>query len=346
MTNAWRTNTTLETIASELRTAASVALLTHERPDGDAIGSALALARSLALIGVKATPIFVGAWPSRFDAIVGDTPVLKLGNEPDLDKLPADPSRIVITDTGAWSQLAKLRSWLQLRSERVFVIDHHLHGDGDVSRLRHIETEVGAVCQTVAQVCRLLVRVDRVSELPASIAEPLYLGLATDTGWFRHSNVTPAGFRVAAELLEAGADHARLYRLCEQSDRPARLRVIGSALGSLEMLSDDAIAMISLSFDDLKSAGATLDDAGGLTDMLLTAAPVRVAASLVEVGVNRTKISLRSKNADADTLAIDVNQVARAFGGGGHARAAGARLDLPVDQAAARVAEALLDALA
>lgn len=345
MTHAWRTNSTLETIASELRDAKSVVLLTHEKPDGDAVGSSLALARSLDKIGVNATPVFVGAWSARFDSIVGSTRALMLGDEPDLAALPADPSHIVITDTGAWSQLAKLRDWLEPQRGKTIVIDHHLHGDEAVATRLHIDTGVGAVCQTIAELCRLLLRVDRVSELPAEIAEPLYLGLATDTGWFRHSNVTPDGFRLAAELLEAGADHAKLHRLTEQTDRPARLRVIGRALSSLQMLGDDAIAIISLTFNDLKASDATLDDAGGLTDMLLTAAPVRAAASVTEVGVNRVKISLRSKTGVGEAPTIDVNQVARKLGGGGHAQAAGVRLDLPIDQARDRVAQALLDAI-
>ncbi len=345
MNNIWKTNSSLESIVEELRAAKSVVLLTHEKPDGDAVGSSLAIARALEMIGVEATPVYVGAWPDRFDFIVGSTRALKLGDEPDLEAMPADPSRVVITDTGAWSQLAKLREWIEPQRDKTIIIDHHLNGDEAVAARLHIDSSVGAVCQTVAEVCRLLLRLEHVSDLPAEIAEPLYLGLATDTGWFKHSNVTPEAFRIAAELLEAGADHAKLYRLTEQTDRPARLRIIGRMLSSLQMLGDDAIAVISLSFDDLKECDATLDDAGGLTDILLTAEPVRAAASVTQIGVDRTKISFRSKTGAGDTPTIDVDKVARTLGGGGHAQAAGAKLDLPLDQACARVAQALLDAI-
>lgn len=344
MTTAWISNTTLDTIATELRDASTIVLLTHEKPDGDAVGSTLALARALTRIGISATPVFIGAWSPRFDPIVKATRVMFLDNDPDLSALP-EPDRIVITDTGSWSQLAKVRPWLESRTSRAIVIDHHLHGDGDTAPMRHIETAVAAVCQTIAELCRLLLCVDRVNELPAFVAEPLYLGLATDTGWFRHSNVTPDVLRMAADLIEAGADHAKLYRLTEQMDDPCRLKLIGRALASMELHANNAAATIVITHDDLKECGANQDDTGGLTDILLTMAPVRVGATLIEVSDTRTKISFRSKTGSNGLSTVDVNQIARQLGGGGHAQAAGARVDMPIAQARQRVAALLSESL-
>ena len=345
MPDTWITNTTLDDIAADLRGVSTVALLTHEKPDGDAVGSTLALARALERIGVDATPIYVGGWSARFDPIVGATRALRLSDTPDLATLPESPDRIVIADTGSWSQLAKVRPWLEPRSERAIVIDHHLHGDAGVAPRRHIDTGVAAVCESVATLCRRLLCVDRADELPSMIAEPLYLGLATDTGWFRHSNVTPGALRLAADLLDAGADHARLYRITEQSDSPCRLRLIGRALASLELVADDAGAVIALSRADLHDCCATGEETGGLTDMLLAVASVRVAACLTEVSDTRTKVSFRSKTGDGDFITVDVNRVARTLGGGGHAQAAGARLDLSLGDARARVVAAITDAV-
>lgn len=341
MTLTWMTNTTLDDIVTAMREAESIAILTHEKPDGDAIGSSLALARSLTRLNVTAIPCFVGAWSGRFDSIVGATRVLKLGDEPNFDRLPANPDLVLITDTGAWSQLSKLRAWLEPRTERTIVIDHHLRGDAGTARLRHIDSSVAAVCQTVAELCRRLLCLDSAAELPAPIAAPLYLGLATDTGWFRHSNVTPEALRLAANLLDAGADHAALYRQTEQMDRPCRLKLVGRAISSMALRANDAIAIIQLRREDLAHCGADQDDAGGLTDLLLTMAPVRVAVSLTEVAPTRTKISFRSKTGVGDEETIDVNRIAHELGGGGHAQAAGARLDVSVDEAMARVIAAI-----
>ncbi len=339
------TNVTLERIAERLRDAKNVVLLTHEKLDGDALGGTLALARTLKQLGIKATPVYAGAWTKRFDPIVGGTHVIQLGDEPNLDLIPSNPDWIVISDTGSWSQLSKVRAWLEPRTEKTMVIDHHLHGDATTAAVRHIETGAAAVCQTIAELCRILLCVDRVDELPKEIAEPLYLGLATDTGWFRHSNVTPDALRLASELLEAGADHARLFRLTEQMDKPGRLRLIARALTSMELHSSDQIAVIALTLNDLKECDANMNEAGGLTDMLLTMAPVRVGACLTEVGESRTKISFRSKTGEGAVATVDVNQVARTIGGGGHAQAAGARLELPIGEAKARVIAALQDAV-
>lgn len=343
--SAWMTNATLDRLAERLRESQRIVLFTHEKPDGDALGATLALARTLHRLGAEATPVYVGAWTNRFDSIVDDTPILKLGDEPDLSLLPENPDCVVIADTGSWSQLAKVRPWLEQFTDRAMVIDHHLHGDADTAALRHIETGAAAVCQTIAELCRVLLCMDRVDELPRAIAEPLYLGLATDTGWFKHSNVTPEALRLAADLIEAGADHARLFRQTEQMDKPGRLRLIARALSSLELHANDQIAVIALTLNDLKECGAEMNDAGGLTDMLLTMAPVRVGACLTEIGESRTKISFRSKTGDGAESTVDVNQAARTLGGGGHAQAAGARLELPIGDAKQRVVKALVDAV-
>lgn len=345
MSEAWSSNATLDEIAGSLRDADDVTLLTHEKPDGDALGSTLALALALTRIGVDAAPVYTGAWSARFDPIVGSTPVVRLGAEPDLSRLPESPGVIVITDTGAWSQLAKVRPWLEPRTERAIVLDHHLHGDASVAPRRHIDTRDAAVCQSVALLCRRLLCVDRVDELPATIAEPLYLGLATDTGWFRHANVSPAVLRQAADLLDAGADHARLYRLTEQSESPCRLRLIGRALSSMDLIADGAGAITTLSLADIKECGSSGDDTGGLADMPLSIGSVRASATVTEVSARRAKVSLRSKSGDGDSATIDVNRVARALGGGGHAQAAGARIDAPLADARARVTRALEAAL-
>ena len=127
-------------------------------------------------------------------------------------------------------------------------------------------------------------------------------------------------------------------------DKPGRLRLIARALSSLELHANDQVAVIALTLNDLKECGAEMNDAGGLTDMLLTMAPVRVGACLTEIGESRTKISFRSKTGEGDEPTVDVNQAARALGGGGQAQAAGARLELPIGEAKQRVVAALVDA--
>jgi len=179
----------------------------------------------------------------------------------------------------------------------------------------------------------------------------LFAGVAERGGEpFPIDDQPPAGRRVlffpVDELLEAGVDHASVFQRVEQMDRPARLRLLGRALASLELHGDEQIALMCMRRSDFQDCCGDQEDAGGLTDMLLTVAPVRIAASLTEIEGERTKVSLRSKRSYAPgQQTIDVNEIARRLNGGGHAQAAGARLDLPLEEAKRRVIETLVQAL-
>lgn len=346
----WASNASLEEIGAKLRAASHVAALTHAKADGDAVGSTVALARALERIGVRATCVYPAPYFPSFRAFVGETRALCPPEGPGataaLDALTPAPDLIAIVDTGSWSQVADAREWLSSRAAHALVIDHHPSGDPEIAAMRHIETGAAAAAEIVARLACLLLGVGSAS-LPADIAEPLYLGLATDTGFFRYSNCTSATLRLAADLMDAGADHNRVYEAAQQSDRPSRLRVIGRAMSGVEFHADGRIAVVTLSKQDLAQTGADLDDAGGLTDLLLAVSSVLACAVITEVDGGVAKASLRSK--PPSTLhpgALDVNAVARTLGGGGHVRAAGAKVKAPLAEAKARIVAAMTGALA
>lgn len=339
----WGSTATVEQIAGRLRGLGRVAILTHSKPDGDAVGSTLAVARALKKIGVEAWPVYLGLWSRRFDAVVGETPVVHekhgvFAHAP-LSEIPDS----LILDTGSWNQLADAKDWLKQRHAGAMVIDHHSHGDPDVAPVRYVETSAAAACQIAARLCVSLLGVRSPGALPTDVAEPLLLGLATDTGWFRHSNTTAGVMRLAGELIEAGARHNWLYQTVEQGDEPSRLKLIGCALSSLEYLAGSRAALMHVTKADIERSGATLDDTGGLTDLPQTVGTVRVAAVLVELEPALTKLSLRSK-ADGE-LDVDVNLLAQKLNGGGHKHAAGAKLHVPMSEALPRVRALLEGAL-
>lgn len=340
----WRTNTTLEEVAERLRGVDSVVLLTHTKPDGDAVGSTLSVARALRSIGKDAKAAYTGPWQHIFDPIVDDDPsVIHVGPER-LDEKLGDPDAVLVVDTGSWSQLSDVAAWLRTRTDRTTVIDHHLHGEGSVGAWRCIHTSAAAASQIVARLCCLLLGVDEPGRLPVEIAEPLYLGIATDTGWFRHSNTTPDALRMAAALLEAGVPHASLYQQIEQSDKPQRLLLKARLLNTLELHCENAAAVLTLRPEDFTETGAGREDTGGLIDEAMNLATVRVAAVITQVDAGMCRISLRSKAPDKTyPRMIDVNEIARSLGGGGHAQAAGARVEADMAQAKALVIQAILD---
>lgn len=348
--DGWVTNTTTAAVARRLGAARSVVLLTHAKPDGDALGSTLALARAINLhAGATGAASVAECWyqapmPPWSQAICGTTKVRVIEQG---QPVPAalDPEVVLVADTGAWRQLDTYAPWLEERADRAIVIDHHLRGSARTGAARIVDTTAAAVCQPVAEVCCAILGVDGPARLPKEIGEPLYLGLATDTGWFRHSNVAPAVMRLAGDLLETGLDHARLYELVEQRERASRLRLLRRALETLEIVDDKRLAVMSLTPADFEAAGAIPGESGGFVDLTQQVERVRVAALLTEQKSDQgpvTKISLRSKEGPWDGRpAVDVNAVADRLGGGGHARAAGARVTGTIEDAKRMLIEAL-----
>lgn len=343
---SWSSNTTIEAMADWLRSCRRVVLLTHAKPDGDALGAVLAIARALderrsASQGTSATPWLTGPLPTWAPLVIGPTPIAHVAT--DLLQHAQEPDGIVIVDTGAWSQLSEVEPWLRSRTDRAAAIDHHHQGDADVAARRIVDTTAAAACELVASLCQRLLGCDRPAQLPTAVAEPLYLGIATDTGWFRYANVRPTTLRLAADLLETGVDHARLFETVEHQDRPARLRLLARALASLEFHDQDRVAIMTLRQQDFEETHGGPGDSSSFSQLPLCVAAVRVSILLTEGRVDPgelpyTKVSLRSKAGDDG---VDVNHVAGLLGGGGHTNAAGARLDVPLDRARQIVLDAL-----
>lgn len=339
----WHTNTTARAIADRLAGLDRVVVLTHAKPDGDAIGSTLALVRALrrAARARGAEPSQIRAWydgplPKWLDELA-DADEYSSIDAGGLDE--TDPQAVVVTDTGSWSQLDAAAVFLRTRADRTIVIDHHLDGNAEVAATRLIDTAAAAVCQPVCAVCVAVLGLGDASSLPAEIAEALYLGLATDTGWFRHPSVSPAVLGCGSELLAAGAPHTRLFRLIEQQYSAGRIRLMARAFESLELLCDQAVGIMMLTHEDINHAKALPGETSGFADMVLTVGSVTVCAVLTQAdGPDgpHTKVSLRSK---AGT--VNVNEVARHLGGGGHAGAAGARPGLTLAQTRDRLVEIL-----
>lgn len=339
----WSTNTTLEQIAARLRTKKKIVVLTHVKPDGDAAGSTLALVRALNtprpwVPANRAEAWYFGPTPPWLADVAGDTPYRVLGEDgpPQVDGVDG----VVVLDTGSWTQLEAVHDWLAPRREMTTIVDHHMQGDPDVAAERYIDTSAAAACQPVADLCRLILEAPDRTQLPTPVAEALYMGLATDTGWFRHSNVSREVMVTAGDLLKAGADHVRLYQLLEQRETVTRLKLLSRALASLELHDQDRLAVMTLTKQDFAECGAQPGESGGFVDFGQSIATVEVTCLLTEVtaaeyglGLDSTtpvtKVSLRSK---ATGHQVDVNQVARGLGGGGHVRAAGARTTKSIEE--------------
>lgn len=343
--STWTSNSDLPSIARWLRGLRRVVVLTHVKPDGDAVGSTIAAARAINVAAGRevAVPWYWGPLPDWMKDITGKDAYRVIDEQHRAEHdTREDPDGVLIVDTGSWTQLHEVREWLLKRTDIAALIDHHRQGDADVADKRVIEVDAAAVCEPVAELCRLLLNVPSLSKLPIEIAEPLYLGLATDTGWFRHSNVSPGALRTAAQLLEAGVNHSRLFEWVEQRDRVSRLRLMARALSSLELYDRDRIALMTLTLQDFHDSHAASTDSAGFSELALSAERVQVCILLTEAFVNEggniTKVSFRSKD---NPNSFDVNAAANKLGGGGHMRAAGAKVSAGIAETKKKALEAL-----
>ena len=335
--NEYRSNATVEQVAERISSARRVLLTTHTKPDGDALGSALALWRALEAKDIDADVFLMGPLEPRLRDIAGDTPYQLADHKP-----PAgDYDLVIVLDTGSWTQLEPIADWLRQRYDQIVGIDHHVKGD-DVASMRLIDTTAASTTQILvplleAMGCELTTG-------PGGVAEAIFVGLATDTGWFRYSSADARAYRLAARLLELGVDKTRLYQTIEETFRPQRLALQARALASLQLVLDGAVAIMSLRPNDFREAGGSVQDISELVNTPMTVRTIRVSILLAETAPKRTKLSFRSKP-DMPGLTcragVDVNLLAQQFGGGGHKHAAGAGVNMDADEARAALIEAL-----
>lgn len=334
----YESNVTPESLAEAFRAAADVLILTHQKPDGDALGTALGLHRGLRQVGVSSRVRLSGPIDPNLLSMSGpDDRVDRVEQVPEgAPPVDGEPDLVAIVDTGAWTQLDPFTDWLRARTDRIVGIDHHARG-GSVAGRRVVDVRCASATQTLVPVLDAL-GVDLAKD---RIAEALFLGLATDTGWFRFSSAGPDVYRLAARLMECGADKDAIYARIEQNATPARFAMLARALGSLVYAGHGAVAVMRLSLEDFAETGANMEELAGIVNTPLEIGSVRASVLLTQAEQGRTKMSFRSKPGIEGGPFIDVNELAARFGGGGHVHAAGARQDADLAEATKRLLAAL-----
>ncbi|MBT8484053.1 MAG: hypothetical protein HKO59_09080 [Phycisphaerales bacterium] len=330
----YSSNATVPEIAARIRSAERIALLTHRRPDGDGMGSVLALQRGLTALGKEAEIYLMGSIEEALLVVAGATQYRRVEHDPPGD----DHDLVIVTDTGAYGQLEPLVDWLRAHQANVVGIDHHTQGE-EVAAMRLVDPAAASATMMLVPLFDELGI--ELTGGPGGIAEPLFVGLATDTGWFRFSNAGAEAFAVAARLLGCGVDKTRLYQLIEETYRPPRLGLEARALASLEYARSGSVAIMTLRRADFEATGGSHDLLTGIVNRPMVVGTVRISILLVELEASKTKVSLRGKPPRDGEPAeeTDVNRLAALIGGGGHVFAAGATLRIGIDAARRRVRE-------
>ena len=322
-------------VVDRLRSARNVLAVGHENPDADTLGASLAVCRIVERFGGRATPVFADPVPPLYDFL------------PDVRKALTDPEEdaaydlLVVSDCGTLDRIGAVRARHPELFERLprVVIDHHASNDA-AGVQDWIEPDAAATCEMVALLAaRLDVPLD---EGDGALASQLMAGIVMDTATFAHPNATPRTLAVSAALVEAGAPLSDISRRLYRSKPEAQLRLFGRILDRLASAAGGRIVHSTLLDADLAATGAQPPHSEGIIDLLAQADDADVAILFKEAGEG-TRISVRTKPGG-----VDATVLTGAFGGGGHARAAGATVPLPVDAARTAVlaeAERLVAAL-
>lgn len=307
-------------VVERLLGARRVLAVSHENPDADTLGATLGVVHLVEALGGSADAVCTDPVPPLYRFIAG---VDRFRTDPD-DAAAYD--LLVISDCGSLERTGEVsvrHADLFARLPRV-IIDHHASNES-AGAADWIDPRAAATCEMVALLAaRLGVPLD-VGD--GTLAATLMAGIVMDTATFAHPNATPRTLTVAAALLEAGAPLSDISRRLYRSKPDVQLRLFGRVLDRLESADDGRIVWSSLTEADISATGAERAHSEGIIDLLSQAEAAEVAILFKEVG-RSTRISVRTKPGGVDAIVLTGR-----FGGGGHARAAGATVEAPLDEA-------------
>lgn len=316
---------TLAEIGPALRQHHSVAILSHVRPDGDALGSALALGLSLKQLGKDVRIWNEEGMLEKYSFL----PRAELLTKPPRE--PQDVDLAVALDTAIQNRLGTAAE--AVRSAKLWInIDHHVSNPG-YGDLVYIDPTAPATGQILFELIE-----NQTLPLDRDIAENLFVAISTDTGSFQYPNTTARTFEIASELVRAGLNVGEISRKTYESYPRRRLELLREVLRTMRFEADGRIASFALDLKTAADLGVIPEDNEGLIDHLRAVRGVIVAVFFEELADAKVRVSMRSKNE-----AVDVSAICQKFGGGGHKLAAGARIRGPLGEVRERVLKEVCD---
>lgn len=322
-----RTNTSFAEIAALLRSGSSFAVLSHARPDGDAIGSSLALGLTLRHLGKTVRILNEDPLPSTLAFLPGSELIGQSAPGQTIDAeivIAVDCANRERLGPNCLAALTGAKTWINL--------DHHISNE-DYGDLHYVNAGAPAAGEIIYDFLTA-------SGFPITreIGDNLYVGISTDTGSFQYQSTTAHTYEIGAALIRAGVNVAQLARDTYESYPLRRVELLRSLLNTMQITHQGRVASWALTRAMTGAIGTKPEDAEGLIDHLRSIQGVVVAAAFEELPGpdGKIRLSLRSKDP-----AIDVGAVCARFGGGGHRMAAGARLPGPLSDAQSHVFQAL-----
>lgn len=295
----------------------------HQRPDGDAIGSAMAMALALRAIGKDATVVTDGI------------PPVFLQPFPDVASIRITPEVTETFDAALIMECSELaRTGVKgLDRSPVMNIDHH-PGNTGYGAINWVDESAAACGEMAFTLIEALG-----APLTRDVATHVYLAVLTDTGSFHFSHLSPRTYEIARRCVEAGADPQWIARTHYDSNSLARVRIFGAVMNGMVIVDEGRVALLSITRQTMTGLSGTSDDLEGLINFPLTVKDIEAVAFFKEIGDDDWRVSLRSKGA------VDVGAIARWQGGGGHTNAAGCPAKGPLDDVNKQFGQLLTEAI-
>lgn len=290
----------------------------HETPDGDAVGSEVALYHALSNLGKQVEVINADPVPDKYTFLT-ETGIVGTIEEIEVDREYQDTA-LIILDTNDIHNIGTVGTKILPAADEYFIIDHHESGD-DIETGRVIEVASSSTCE-------ILYKIFREFEIPLTLpmAQALYAGLIYDTGCFAYPKTTAFTFEAAEELVLIGVKPYELYSAIYESNSISSLKLQSAVLAGLELYFNQQVAVQIMLKETLDEAGALYEEADAIINFPLRSENIRVSIFFKENNEGLLRCSLRSKGN------INVSQIAQKYGGGGHKTAAGFKSPYPVDE--------------
>ena len=311
---------TLESAAKTLLSKDKILILTHRSPDGDTIGSGYALAMALRKLGKSVKVDCTDPFPEKYSYFTDK-----------LEKLEFDEEFVVSVDIADTKLLGEKLS--DYADKIDLCIDHH-GSNTKYAKEYYVEASAAAAAQVIAKLIRLMN-----VEFDKDIANAIYTGITTDTGCFRYTNVTAETHRIAADMIDCGAEPGMINRLMFETKSRSRLEIERRVMDSIQFYLDGRCAIAYATIDMMKESGAVDSDMEGVSSLPRQIEGVMAGITLREKNNGKFKVSVRT------TDELDASAICANFGGGGHKAAAGCMITGTLNEAIEQIIEVVRQAL-
>lgn len=304
-----------------LSSSKNIVIVTHKNPDGDAIGSSLALYHYLISLGHNVTVITPNDYPLFLKWMPGENTILKYDNDTKIALSKIENADLIFTlDFNHFSRSGDMENVLAKTETNFIMIDHHQQ-PADYAEFTYSDPGMSSTCQMIYH---FIEKLDDLDKITSEVATCIYVGIMTDTGSFRYRSTTSITHKVIADLIDRGADNTRIHENIYDTNTLSKIQLKGVALNNLRVLPEYKTAYITLSQKELDQHNFKKGDTEGFVNFGLSIKGIKFAAIFIEnKGEEIIKISLRSKGD------FSVNEFSRNhFEGGGHNNAAGGRSNL------------------